>query len=526
MNELILPVLLSSLFVMIAEGVGSFLISILHIEKRGFAAPLGTAIVFSVLEVLYLPILFFQLSANIATIVTFVAFLATIVITLYELKEVLHTLWQRDTIAILLSIVLYILIFMCSSDLSIGSAELSFVSSNSYAAKVSFLSNPLQGYQMLQAVLLRYMTKKQLLLMLGSFYHIIFGAVSLNIIRTLNLKNQWFSFTLVIYALFYTAFNSWQIARAGAGANFRVVFIALILWQIYCWLKDQNEAEKYTLLFYMTAGCFISGGFAIISFEILYALAIYLFSIKKKRSLFDLTTLLIPYACYYCVVLAEVNWIAAIILLGLIILFIVMRYRPKLRRMIWRAEDYLFDYGRLILLVIIPITVMVISVILEFLPFDILVPFSFYRQFVSVQPTRSYLFLDHRVMTWILDLFRWGGLVILIWKGKNDEEVMLKNLFLIMIVLFLNPLSMGLVSRFVGIDVYAYTFEILFNPFTDLLLFVTIYHVFEWQVIGQWVLEIFLIAACLIGHVGSFVGSSQGLYTDFVNDVEASEVVQ
>ncbi len=525
MYEIVLAILYAFLLVVLAEGVGIYVQKKMGLHTGGYRFPFGIAVLFSVLEVFYLPILFFSLPATAASVMTILVLLASVVLTLYEIKDVFHSFVQRDSIGLVLSIALFVFVFQHSSDLSIGLAELNFAQQNAYAHQVSFLS-PLQGYSLLQAVCLRYLSKEQLLLMLGCVYHFVFGALSLNILRTLKLRNQWLTFTLVVYALFYTGFNHWQIARSSAGSNWRVIFIALILWAIYCWLKEQKEMEKYTLLFYMTAGCFVSSGFAIISFEILYGLALYLFQIHKNRSLFDLTTLLLPYAIYYSIMLARDSIVPGILLLLAIVIFTWARYRKNLRRWIRRSEDFLFDHGKQILLLYIPIAVMAASVILSFLPWSLTVPYSFYSYFVTFEPTKSYLFLDYKVLTWILDVFRWLGLILLLWKGKRAEEMQLKNLFLIMVVLFLNPLSMGLVARFVGIDVYSYTFEILFNPFTDLILFVAIYHVFEWQTIGQWVLELFLIAACLIGHVGSFMGMEEGLYTDFVRETKVQEVTQ
>ena len=94
----------------------------------------------------------------------------------------------------------------------------------------------------------------------------------------------------------------------------------------------------------------------------------------------------------------------------------------------------------------------------------------------------------------------------------------LRSMMLPMLVIFLNPLTMGVIARLVGTNVYGDCFEILFNPFTDLIFFIAIYHTFEWQPLGQWVLELCLIAAVLIGHGASWLDLSQGLYTDYIRD--------
>ena len=101
-------------------------------------------------------------------------------------------------------------------------------------------------------------------------------------------------------------------------------------------------------------------------------------------------------------------------------------------------------------------------------------------------------------------------------KGKKKEENQLRSMLFLMVVFFLNPLCMGTVARVIGFDDYAFIFETVFNPFTDLLLFIAVYRMFEWQSIGQWVLEIFLVAAVLIGHVSSFTNYPFGLYENLI----------
>jgi hypothetical protein len=49
-------------------------------------------------------------------------------------------------------------------------------------------------------------------------------------------------------------------------------------------------------------------------------------------------------------------------------------------------------------------------------------------------------------------------------------------------------------------------FEILFNPFTEILFFTQIYQVFAWTPIGQWVLEIILAGASGISLFGILSG--------------------
>ena len=53
---MIMPIIIAFASVILMEGTGHGLLKILHIKRTiGFTAPIGTAFVFSLLELLYLP---------------------------------------------------------------------------------------------------------------------------------------------------------------------------------------------------------------------------------------------------------------------------------------------------------------------------------------------------------------------------------------------------------------------------------------------------------------------------------------
>lgn len=518
MKDLLLSAMPGLLAAILCEGLGTGVLKLLKTEKRGFAAPAGAAVLFTVLEVFYMPCTVFHAPVLYACIITIIALAAAAAVTIWQWKDTLHTFWQRDTIAILASALLFVILIAKAANLDAAISALKSIHANSFSARYYDSLYPLQGYRVLQAVLLRCMEPAENIMFSGVFYHLIFAAVCLNIMRTFRLKNPWFSFTLVVYALFYSAFGGWQLAMAGSGANWRMVFIALLLWNLYCWIKDGNEQEKYISMFYMAGGMFVSPGFGVISFQVLYCLAAWLFKQHKIRSLFDITTLIVPHIIYACFQLCSVHPFAGFGLIILCMLFLRLRYQKKLRRLLWRAEDWMFDHGSLILYVIVPVSLMALNLFLTIFFPSIPVSLASYKQFLREEPVRSYLFLDHRITTYVLDVFRWGGLLLFLLHAKTQPHQQLRSMMLLMLIIFLNPLTMGVIARLVGTDVYGDSFEILFNPFTDLIFFIAIYHTFEWQPLGQWILELCLIASVLIGHGASWLDHPQGLYTDYIKD--------
>ena len=100
---------------------------------------------------------------------------------------------------------------------------------------------------------------------------------------------------------------------------------------------------------------------------------------------------------------------------------------------------------------------------------------------------------------------------------------MIQYIFLGMVVFFVNPLCLGVLTKITDMTNCSYSFEILFNPFTDVLIFFWIYTQFEWTVVGQWVLELSLLGCVLFGHAAGFTGIQGSLYG---NLLDADHIVE
>jgi hypothetical protein len=511
-------------FTLLCEGCGAFIRKVLKSDADGFAGPLGMAAIFCLLELLYLPCLVFGASMFYAEVVTIGVLAAALGLTLFFLRYQKEKISAREVIAVLATLGIF-LVIQSLLHVTHSSVEMDVIRSNAVGSHVDLGSFRLQGYDLLAAVICRWSGIGQTVVFLSGVYYLLFAEVSLNIIRNFHLKNQWFAFTLVCYALFMGAFNSWQIAESYAGYIWRPMMIALLMYQTYRWLRYKNEWEKYELMFFEGAGMFVSGGFGMITVECLYCLAAWLFYKKKIRSLFDLTTLVAPAVIYGSMqAMVKETWVGFAIL-GIYIVFLVVRYMKKPRRVLRRAEDYMLEHAVKIMYIIIPVSVLLLNVVLYFVCPEVLVPFSVYKEYFRAEPLKSFFFMDGSYVTYLLDFFRWLGLVLLMITAKNDAQKQLRSMYLLFLILFVNPLSMGVMARLSSPSVYAYSFEVLFNPFTDLCLFIAIYRVFAWQPLGQWILEFALLFSAVFSHVGSFAGRPSGLYTDLVQEAGIVETL-
>lgn len=516
--------------VILFEGVGAWALNQLKIQNNGFSAPYGAAVIFSALELAYFPAMLKHLPFYYVKIVTMAVLAICIVLWCLAGKKTWRRIFKPDMLIVLASAILYTFIFQnygSFMDLS-KINDLLMMRSNADAAMIELGGERLQGYSLFGSIMI-WMFPKNIELpvyALGVFAQMIAAMLTLNIVRSFQLKNPWLRFTLIVFAIFYNNFYSWKIIGSFKGENWQVIFTAMMIYVAWSWLQEKNEQIKYFMMFVMGAGMFSSSGFLMISIEILYGLVVFLFRVRKIRSLFDLTTFLIPIVIY----LSGWLWFlsrgfAWLLLLGYTF-FCFYRYKRSVyHRMIW-LENTLIEYSWQIFYVGIPIAFLIGTFILRFYFPSLGIPYSYYRMFFQRNPVRVYLFLSHSFLDSVMAVIRWLGLVVFLIHAETIEERMIKYLFLCMVVFFINPLCMGMLGRISGLEMYADAFDILFNPFTDLLLFIAIYRLCEWQVLGQWVLELCLVFATVFGHIGSYKLQSFGLYTELVEKSLSSEVIK
>ncbi len=526
--DMFLPVVLALVTAFVLEGTGNFILKKLKIENRLFAFPAGIAGLFMVMEGLLIPFLCINMPLNLCSWIIGAVLIAAVVLAVLDKGEFLKNFGNWWMPAIIVSLCLYLYVWYRSiAGNTFGSdMEMAVIRSMAETGKTGMSYLRLQGYDVFAALLVKvFHSEMKTALYLGTLFHLTITSCCADFIRTFRINNPWFRFTITAYCMAYTSMNRWMILSAYQGNSWRIIFLSLMLWCAYCYIKDGNEQEKYMLIAYASAGMFVSRGFCLMTFEIMYCLGVYLFSRRKIRSLFDIMTLLIPSFIYWGAFLGKKEPAAGIALAAVYLFLIYFRYQTKPRRVIAKTEEWLFDHYLQVMVIGVPAFIIVITLGTYLIAPDHVVPYSYYKYFFETDPVRSFVFLEDDWVLRVLDVFRWGALLFLIFKPKTAENDFFRTMFLMMILLFVNPLCMGIYAEIAGTSFYAISFEVMFNPFTDIVLFITIYKLFEWNVIGQWVLEIFLVLAVLIGNVSSMMKGPSGLYTDLLEQAErVSEV--
>ena len=528
---MIMPIVIALLAVVLMEGAGHCLLKILHIKRTiGFTAPIGTAVVYAILELLYLPRLCLGGPFDWIKGASMVVFIACVAVFIGNLKDTFHSLCRGRIVYVLLACsIMFGLFYLCSAYLSIGNdSELLLMAKNVDSQSIMLENNRLQGYEMLGAIVTWGFSGnlEKVALTLALFATMISVMLSLDIIDSFDIGNPWFRFTLIVFSVFYAQFYSWKISGAFHGGNWRILFITLALFVLYEWLKTGIENLKYLFPIVIFAGMFSHNGFLMIGFELVYLSAVYLFRIKKIRSLYDVLTFLIPIIIY---VIAWVSKYSK----GLAVVFSIVAlvcYLCRMKRSVYvrliRVEDFMIDHSWNLFFLAIPFIFLVGSFILRYFTVRYSIPYSEYIHFFSSRSIGTYLFMSHSILDVVLDICRWTGMLVFLFRANKSEERCMRLIFCGMVVFFINPLCMGMLTQITGLDMYAHAFEIIFNPFTDIMIFYWIYRQFEWTVIGQWVLELILVITCVLGHISSFTNNPSGLYTDLLaRDATSGKVI-
>ena len=60
----------------------------------------------------------------------------------------------------------------------------------------------------------------------------------------------------------------------------------------------------------------------------------------------------------------------------------------------------------------------------------------------------------------ILNIIRWIGVILILWKAQSEEQNYIKSLFVMMLILFLNPLATTAVAYLIASNVFYRTVEV------------------------------------------------------------------
>ena len=496
----------------IAEGTGAWLKRILGVDRSGFHAPTGFAFLFAVCQLFYYPAEILNLPMKFVAWVTGIVLIISILFLLYDLEDIAHSLFRRESLIILVIAAIFIGL---NHDVTImgNPIEPGFLS-----LTVSEIQAPqFQGYYYFTMVISWFLEHLHLLIPMvpaisssavricgfGLLYAIVSSMVIVDIVRSFKLHNHWFEFALGIYLLLNGNYTAWMKGSSWIGLSWSILFVCLSVFNCYLYLKEENEQRKYLLIAFFGAGLACDNSFGLSGLAILYGLLVYLFSIRKIRCLFDVSTFLIPHMLYIAAVAMRYWAPLSLLLFVFYFWFSFRRYKRPIRRWIARSEEFCFDHWRELFLIGVPVVLAIGSIAVFFLRRGTgLSSYAYYfSDFHEIDGMQDYIFIHSDFLHTIINLFRWGGLICLIALAKDKANCFVRMLMIVLLVVFLNPLTTPAISFMTG-PMFYHTFHVLFNPFTEAIMFLYFYRMFQWTVIGQWILEIALCVGAFIGIMG------------------------
>ena len=526
------------LFIIGSTGVGVTLNKELNIND-GFAMPIGLALILFVTQLCYYPIQYFNLSFKLLAIISSMIMIIVAIITIINIKEVLKNFKNNYLVFVFISFIVFIFVFYnCFLDLDYSDSVmyLNYASQNVnidklnlfnlYTGKYGMEWEDLylyQGYYHIMSYMcwiINIVSKVEYIKictwLFGMLYSITSSMFICNFIREMKIKNKFLNITLIIFTLLFSNFYYWRVAFSYYGNTYRTLFTTMLIYYLYKWIQGHKEYYWYIPII-IGAGLASSSSSLITVFASMLCLMAYLFIAKKENAFYDLSIFVFPLVIYACVILSKKNLLVGIIVGIVALLYYIFRKNRYIRNIVKVIENFLYKNAKLKFYVILPVIVMIISFLINKFDKDFLITYSYaFQDHQKYDMVKDYSFRFSYLMDNILNVIRYIGILIILFKAKSDEDNFLKTLIIIMMLIFVNPFAVSTIAYFVASNVFYRAIEVLFNPFTEMILLLYVYN----EAINiklEKVLCIGLIIITCLGHVLSFTDNENGSYTFYIN---------
>lgn len=546
-----LKILLVVLWIVICAAVLGLLIEKkLQLKQTVFTAPLGFVALLCLLQLGYYPVQFFNGSIYWIYGISFLILGTLTLAAILNYKVLFHRYFRKESLWVIASFAVFLIVFY-QLFIDIGFSDspmyLNYIAQNIdnqhlnlfnlYTGKIGAEWDGLylfQGYYHFGSFLCYVINIPQTLMNiggkidnivistwgLGMIYSLISSMLIVNFAEGLTIRNKWTKRVLLLFTLFFSNFYYWRVAFAFYGNTYRTLLAAYLIFTAYCWIRDREENLRWVMMLIVGAGLACSSSYLFVSFAILFSLAAYLFLTKRPGAFTDMAWIVLPMAVYAVVMFSRnpnLPWAAP--LLAVIFGFYYSTCRtPVMKKVIAGVEQFFFRHARVIFYGIIPTAMMAVSAYVNFCKPEYLYNYAYYfNNHQNYDMVKDYYFIYSHLFDNILNLIRWAGVILLCWKASTAEQKFIRVLFVMMILVFLNPLATTAVAYLIASNVFYRTVEVLFNPFTEMLIILAVIHTIENKRILHTVFLITLCGEVVIGHTGSYLSSDYGLYTFYVD---------
>ena len=520
----------------------------LNFKFNDFVTPIGFAFLIMLLQIGYYPAMFLNLSSNYEHFVSLIIFLIGIGYGMLHIRDIAREYCQKRTIVIGLAFAVFLVVFyLCYIDISFSDSQmyLNYMSQNINIDHENMFDlwtgQPgqewdtiylFQGYYHFGSFLAWLVNANYYLFNIGGFvdnivietwglgmiYSVVSSMLIYNFANYFG-KKQWVKNLMLWFGLFYLNFFYWRVAFSFYGNTYRTIYMCALLYFLYRYFKEKRIDFKCVCIVINFAGLAFSSSYLFISFSIMYALMVYTFYTKERNSIRDMADFVFPLLCYALACFSKDN--VPLFAVGIVSasIYYLCRNHNWLIRITDVIEGFLHKYSLHIFVFGVAAVLAIGGAVYYFLinPGYEYNYVHYFENHANYDMMKDFSFRFTGKSQNLVNVLRWVGLFILLLnKPQNEGDRFLKYVMIILFVVFLSPLSVIGISKLIASNVYYRTFDVVFNPLTEMLFIGLILQKFDKKPV-YYLLTIFVVYMIAYAHLGSYINHYTGEYGFYIN---------
>lgn len=543
-----------SLTLFIATGYGCLLNKFLEFKNNDFVMPVGFAVLICFLQLLYYPAQLFNLSSDYIHVVSIIVYIIGLYLSIRNIREIIKEYLNIRTIIIFVSFAMFLFIFYnCYIDIdnSDSNMYLNYMAQNinidhintfnlwtgelsgewdtiysfqgyyHFGSFLSWLVNldyyQFDGIRSVENITVFTWT-------LGMIYSFVSSMLIYNFVNYFETK-KFYKYIILIFGFFYLNFFYWRVAFSYYGNTFRTIYTCALIFYLLRYFKEEQPLFKYICIIIGFAGIAFSSSFLFIGFAVMYALMVYMFKKKETGSISEMADFVIPIIIYALALFSKDNFKLFIVCGALVILYFLFRRNNSVVKITNNIERTFHKYPYAIFVIGMFVLLSIGGAIYYFLinPGYEYNYVHYFEKHSDYDMIKDFFFVGNLgFRNNLVNLMRWVGVGCCLFVKNEDETIKwIKHILIVLFVVFLNPLVTIMIAKTMASNVYYRTFDVVFNPFTEMFFMVLIVNTLDKYKVPSIITKVgitgFVAYMTFTAHYNSFQNEYGGEYGYYVN---------
>ena len=236
---------------------------------------------------------------------------------------------------------------------------------------------------------------------------------------------------------------------------------------------------------------------------------VYLFKNYKEGTIKEMADHVLPIVIYALSLFYKDNKVLCFILLPIVLIYYLCRDKKFIKDITDKLEIYLNKYASFFIygtFIILALGTIYITIALPEYEYGIK---HFFNNHQNYDMIKDFFFIYTGKSQNLVNIMRWLGLILLFIKEKDEK--FLRMMILVLFIVFLNPLVTPMIAKTIASNVYYRTFDVIFNPFTEMMYFYYILKNFNHKAVLI-IATLYVIYMLIYAHGISWVNSYSGEY--------------